>query len=181
MNFKEAKKKLIFKRIVGLSVAVPALISTVISILRMLYFRLDDGSNMGSMIAKPFKALSLWLYENTTPLLSLFWEHSPVPNPRYFSDSQNFYFVAIYLFFFVGLAFLASGKKLSIRLVSINQKIEDQLIEESIKGSTARTRHQIEESTEIPSSSIFSQLHQLYISPVITAVVGALIIKLLGA
>ena len=71
-------------------------------------------------------------------------------------------------------------KKLSIRLRKINEKIENQVIEESIKGSVRRTREQIESETIIPANSIFTQIHQLYLAPVITAVVGAIVLNLIG-
>jgi len=180
VNFKEAQKKVVEKRVIGAVISVPTIISTAVSFLKMLYFRLDDGTQIGSAIARPFKQLVYWIYENTQ-FLGVFWQHSPTPNQINLSDSQNLYFLVIYILFFVGLAFAASGNKLSRRLYKINQKIENQLIEESIKGSGRRSRSQIEESTQVPSSTIFSQLHQLYIAPIITAVVGAIIIKIVGA
>lgn len=179
MNFKEAKSKAFNKKLLGAAIAVPSIISTVISFLKMAYFRLDDGSQLGGMIARPFKQLVSWIYENTQ-FLKLFWSNSPTPNHMDLPESDNVYFIIIYMLVFVGFAFYASGKKLSVRLAKINEKIENQLIEESIKGSAARSREEIERITEIPSSSIFKQLHQLYLAPVVTAVVGALLIKLLG-
>lgn len=179
MNFKEAKSRAFNKKLLGLAIVVPAIVSTIISSFKMIYFRLDDGSQLGGVIARPFKQLISLVYENTQ-LLNLFWRNSPIPNHMDFSEPDNVYFITIYMLFFVGLAFYASGKKLSIRLTKINEKIENQIIEESIKGSAARSREEIEGSTEIPSSSIFKQLHQLYVAPIVTAVVGALLIKLLG-
>lgn len=176
MNFKEAQKKVVSKRVIGALIAVPAITSTAVSFLKMLYFRLDDGSQLGSAIARPFKQLVYLIYENTQ-FLGVFWKHSPTPDQINLSDSQNIYFLAIYILFFVGLAFIASGNKLSRRLYEINQKIEEQLIEESIKGSEGRSRMQIEDSTQAPTSTIFSQLHQLYIAPIVTAVVVAIIIE----
>ncbi|MFB2649401.1 YniB family protein [Shewanella mangrovisoli] len=179
VNFHEAKSKALFKKIVGVVIALPAIISTAISVLKMLYFRLDDGTKFGSAIAKPFKQLVQLIYENTH-ILNLFWQHSPTPDLADFLNRQNLYFFAVYVLFFVGLAYFSSGGQLSRRLRKISQKIEDQLIEESIKGSASKNRQQIEESIEVPSSTIFSQLHQLYFAPVITAVVGAIILKLMG-
>jgi len=93
---------------------------------------------------------------------------------------QNVYFLSIYFLIFVGLAFYASGGKLNRRLRKINQKIEDQLIAESIKGEGGRNRQQIEESVDIQSSTIFSQIHQLYIAPIVVAVVGGIFMKVAG-
>ncbi|WP_089724636.1 YniB family protein [Candidatus Thiosymbion oneisti] len=58
--------------------------------------------------------------------------------------------------------------------------MEDQIIEESVKGQKARTREQIERETEIPSSSIFSQFHQLYLAPIVVGIILALLLKLMG-
>ena len=95
-------------------------------------------------------------------------------------DSQNLYFITIYVLLFIGLAFLSSGRRLSIQLANINKSIENQMIEESIRGNYARSREQIEQSTQIPSLNVFSQFHQYYLAPLITAVIGAIIIKLIG-
>ncbi|MBJ6923033.1 YniB family protein, partial [Vibrio cholerae] len=57
MNFYEAKRKSILYRVVGFTIVVPCAISTVISFLKMIYFRLDDGSKFGSAFAAPFKNL----------------------------------------------------------------------------------------------------------------------------
>ncbi|GCF89241.1 YniB family protein [Shewanella sp. M-Br] len=179
MNIKEAKKKAAVKIVIGVVIALPSIVSTVISFLKMIYYRLDDGTQFGSALARPFKQLVIWVYEHTQPL-SVFWKHSPIPDHMNLSEPKNVYFIFIYMLFFVGIAFLASGKKLNIRIAKINEKIEDQLIEESIKGYNARSREQIEASTQVSSSSIFSQLHQLYLAPLVTAVIGAIIIKALG-
>ena len=179
MNFKEARKKSARRRALGAAIAIPAIISTGVSFLKMLYFRLNDGTQLGSMIARPFKELIERIYQNTQ-YLNLFWESSPTPNHMSLSEPHNFYFLVIYLLIFVGFAFYASGTKLSSRLAKINEKIENQLIEESIKGTGARSREDIERSTEIPSNSIFSQIHQLYLAPIVTGVIGAVLVKALG-
>jgi hypothetical protein len=179
VNFKGAKNKSIRSRVLGAAIIGPAIISSSVSFLKIIYYRLDDGTRLGSIIAQPFKDLTSWVYQNT-PYLNFFWENSPVPDHLNLSNMQNFYFLAIYLLVFIGFAFYASGTKLSSRLATINEKIENQLIEESIKGAGARSREDIERSTEIASNSIFSQIHQLYLAPVVTGVVGAALIKILG-
>lgn len=179
MNFNEARNKIVLKWLIGLVLALPAFISTVISIFKLLYFRLDDGSQMGGMISKPFKQIVYWIYEQTQ-FLNFFWINSPTPNQMEPVNIENAIFLFIYVLLFVGMAFIGSGHKLNRRLQIINRKIEDQLIEEAIKGSAGRTREQIEHSTMIPSSSIFNQVHQLYIAPIITAVVVAIVLKLVG-
>ena len=147
--------------------------------LKMIYFRLDNGSQLGGMIARPFQNLVSFIYEHTQ-FLNIFWKISPTPNHLQLSEIGNIYFIGIYLMVFVGAAFYSAGVKLSRRLDGIKEKIENQVLEESIKGEKARSREEIENSTEIPTSSVFSQIHQLYLAPVITGIIGAVLLKILG-
>lgn len=179
MNFHEAKSKVWTYKVIGVLIALPAITSTIISMLKMLYFRLENGTAMGAAIARPFKQLVHVVYENTQAL-TLFWQRSPTPTLDELLSKQNFYFLAVYFLVFVGLAFFTSGGKLNRRLRMINQKIEDQLIAESIRGDGCRNRQQIEESIEVPSSTIFSQFHQLYLAPIVVAVVGGVFMKVAG-
>jgi YniB-like protein len=179
VKYKDARKKSIRKRLLGVALSTPAIISTAISLLKMIYFRLDDGSQLGVIISHPFKVIVAWIYENTQ-FFSFFWEKSPIPNQVKPLQVENAYFIAIYLVVFVGFAFYSSGAKLAKRLNEIDEKIENQLIEESIKGVRARSREEIERSTEIPPFSIFSQFHQLYLSPIVTGIIVAVILKVAG-
>ncbi len=115
MNFHEAKSKVWTYKIIGVLIALPAITSTIISMLKMLYFRLEDGTAMGAAIARPFKQLVSLVYENTQALV-LFWQHSPTPILNDLMSRQNAYFLAVYLLFFVGLAFYSSGGRLNRRL-----------------------------------------------------------------
>ena len=180
MNLKQAKQKVVTTRVVGVAISVPALVSTVISLLKMIYLRIDDGTQLGSTIARPIQALVSLVYENTERFLGWFWEHSPTPDPMHLTKLENGYFLAIYLLIFLGMALFSSGNKLARRLNDINQKVEDQTIMESIRGSEARTREQIENEVEIPPSSIFSQFHQLYLAPIVVGIIIALSLKFLG-
>ncbi|MDA0149539.1 YniB family protein [Vibrio sp. LaRot3] len=179
MNFYEAKRKSILYRIVGFTIVVPCVVSTVISFLKMIYFRLDDGSRLGSAFAAPFKNLVAFIYQNTE-FLMIFWEKSPTPNHMHLAEPDNIPFIIIYLTIFVGLTFWGLGKQLSVRLRKIRKKIEDQIIEESVKGSVARTHSEIAETVYIPNSGMFSNIHKLYVAPIIVAVLGAILVKVLG-
>ena len=110
MNFHEAKSKVWTYKIIGIFIALPAITSTVISILKMLYFRLEDGTAIGAAIARPFKQLVQVVYENTQALI-LFWQRSPTPTLDELLSKQNFYFLTFYILVFVGLAFFTSGGK----------------------------------------------------------------------
>ncbi len=180
MNITDAKKEIIIKRIIGALIGITGLISTIISLLKMLYFRIDVGTPLGGVIAKPFKLLIGWGYKNTQPFLSWFWHNSPVPDHLNLATSENAYFICIYILIFVGIALFTSGNKLARRLGKIREKIEDQIIEESMKGKNQRSFKQIESETEIPKTSIFSQFHQLYLAPIIVGLIVALLLKLMS-
>ena len=175
MNFHEAKSKVWTYKIIGVLIALPAITSTIISMLKMLYFRLEDGT----AIARPFKQLVSVVYENTQAL-AFFWQRSPTPILDELMSRQNVYFLVFYILVFVGLAFFTSGGNLNRRLRKINQKIEDQLIAESLKGDGGRNRQQIEDSIDVQPSTIFSQFHQLYLAPIVVAVVGGILMKIAG-
>lgn len=179
MHYQEARKRSIVKKILGAAIAIPALISTVISFLKMVYFRLDDGTQFGAALARPFKQAVSWIYEQTQFLI-FFWDHSPVPDQLNLSEVQNLYALIIYSGIFVGVALYASGRKMAARLAVINEKIEDQLIEESVKGANGRSREEVERTTAIPSNSVFAQAHQLYLAPVIVGVIVAAVVAILG-
>lgn len=179
MQYQEAKKRSIVKRVIGAAVVFPALISTVISFLKMLYFRLDDGTRFGSALARPVKNAVYSVYEQTQSL-SFFWKHSPVPDQFNLSEIQNLYALIIYFSIFVGVALYASGRKLATRLAVIDEKIENQVIEESLKGVHGRSRVEIERSMAIPSNSVFTQAHQLYLAPIIVGVLVAVLVGVLG-
>ena len=179
MNIQQARQKVLVKRIVGTAISASSVLSTAVSLLKMLYFRLDDGTQFGGMLAKPFKELVYWIYQNTYQSFGWFWEYSPTPNFKDLADYENGLFLTIYLLVFVGFAFIASANILAERLKRIRSKIEDQIIEESMRGQNTRTREQIERETDIPPSSIFSQFHQLYFAPIVVGVIAALLLKLL--
>lgn len=99
------------------------------------------------------------------------------PDPQNPLSKEGLTFGLIYLGIFVGAALYGSGAELKARIRRIKREIEDQLIKESIAGTSKRSRTQIEDAIEIPSGSIWKQWHELYLAPIITAIVGALILK----
>ena len=146
----------------------------------MLYFRVDDGTQLGGMIGRPLKMLVSWTYDNTQQYIGWFWRHSPTPDIANIWNPENGYFLVAYFLIFIGMAFWASGGRLADRLCDVNKKIEDQIIVESIRGEKARSREQMQKETEIPRHSIFLQFHQLYLAPIIVGIILAMLIKLLG-
>ncbi|MNF60581.1 hypothetical protein D3C84_422020 [compost metagenome] len=178
MSFSDAKKRATIKFYVGALITIPALASTVISMLKMFYFNLDDGTALAGRLVGAIRSFVGLIYEHTS-LLKPLWIYSPTPDFTQFTSTENIKFFIIYLLIFVGFAFIASAKKLFKRLQVIRERIEDQLISESIKGAVARSREEIEASVQMPRSSIFSQAHSLYLAPLATTIIGALVLKLL--
>jgi len=180
VNYKEAKQKIVIKKLLYTLLYIVGLVSTAISILKMLYFKIGDEAIFGSIISAPVKRIVHFIYENTRKYINIFWDYSPAPDITNIFELGNLYFIFVYLLIFIGFALYSSGSKLAKRLKNINIDIEDQLIKESIKGNDARTRKEIENQINIPKQGIFDQVHLLYLAPIITAVVGGVILKLLG-
>lgn len=67
-----------------------------------------------------------------------------------------------------------------MRLKKIDLDIQNQLIQESMRGNTIRSRVEIEKNTSISNYSIFSQVHQLYLSPLIVTVIAGIFLKLIS-
>ena len=179
MHYRQAVKQSIIKRIFGSFVFLLGAVSSAISFLRMLYFNFDDGTAIGGAIAKIFQKIVYAIYEHTQ-FLNFFWEHCPTPSLNQLNTHDNLYFIVLYISIFIGIALYSSGKKLAIRLKAINEMIEDQLIRESLRGEMARSRREIESTMSVENSSIFSQVHQLYIAPLVITIVGGILLKLLG-
>ncbi|MCP4614403.1 MAG: yfeABCD locus regulator [Planctomycetes bacterium] len=168
------------KRALGLFIGLIAATSLIISLLKYLYFRIDDGTRLGSAVATPFKNLVAGIYEQTQ-FLSPFWKLSPVPDLQDVLSGGNVAFLLTYVLLFVGLALKASGDSLAKRLSKIRNQIENQLIKESVRGEYARSRIEIEESIQISDSSIFHEAERLYLAPIATAIIAGVILHNIGA
>ncbi|WP_329603457.1 YniB family protein [Plesiomonas shigelloides] len=93
-----------------------------------------------------------------TDCLSLFWNNSPVPDLGSLTSTNSLDFFAVYIMSFIGSAVKNSGAKLSSRLVKTGEQIEDQLMEDQIKGVSSRLRAEIRSTLSIPDYSSFRQL-----------------------
>lgn len=179
MTYDEAKKKIFIKWLLGMPIVITASVSSAVSVLKMFYFGLDNGDQFSSMLAQPIKRLVYLVYENTH-FLDYFWVHSPTPVPRELLTSSNIAGLAIYLCIFLGMGLIGSARSLSARLSEINKEIENELIRESVKGNTPRRRQEIQEQISVPKPGWLSQLHTLYLAPIIVGLVVAVIAKLTG-
>jgi len=146
----------------------------------MLYFNFHDGTGIFGALAKIFQKLVYLIYENTQ-FLDIFWDNCPTPTLNQLNVQDNIYFILLYGLIFIGSALYSSGKKLSIRLDEISTIIDNQLIHASISNSeVTRIREEMRNNTNINDSSIFSQIHQLYIAPFIITIIGGVVLKLSG-
>ena len=92
-----------------------------------------------------------------------------VPDLGSLTRTNSLYFFAVYIMIFIGSAVKNSGAKLSSRLFKTGEQIEDQLMEDQIKGVTSRSRAEIRNTLSIPDYSIFRQLLWEIIPFVITS------------
>lgn len=157
MNYKNAVVLAVCKRLIGWILLITGMLSTLVSILKFLSLHIDNGSMAAAFLADPYKQLYIFVY-GKTDFLSFFWNNSPVPDLGSLTSTNSLYFFAVYIMIFIGSAVKNSGAKLSSRLFKTGEQIEDQLMEDQIKGVTSRSRAEIRNTLSIPDYSIFRQL-----------------------
>jgi hypothetical protein len=179
MSYEEAKRRIRIKRLLGIAMLAVALPVTAISLLKFLYFGLDDGGLLFAGIALSLKRMVYVIYERTQ-FLSLVWAHAPIPDLQRLVSTPNFWFLVSYLSIFVGMAIFRSGNELAARLRRIEMQIEDELIRFSMRSGERRTREEMQESIEIRQSPVWGRIHELYLAPVVVGLILAVAAKLLG-
>ncbi|HEI8865265.1 YniB family protein [Serratia sp. AKBS12] len=181
MTYQQAGRIAIIKRILGWLVFIPALLSTLISLLNFIYQHSEKTKGINAVMLD-FVHVMVDMVRFNTPFLNLFWYNSPVPNlDKSLFSGGNLMFILIYFLIFVGLALCASGARMSRQVRFIRERLEDQLILEQAKGSEGLTRVQLEQRITLPHHTIFLQYFPLYILPIVIAVVAYFVIKLLGS
>lgn len=179
MTYQQAGRVAVFKRVVGWVIFIPALLSTLVSLLNFIY-QLDKQTEGINAVMLDFMHVMIDMIRFNTGFLNVFWFNSPVPQMGSGFSSANVMFLVIYILIFVGLALQASGARMSRQVRHIREGLEDQLILEHAKGTEGRSRTQLEEKLTLPHHTIFLQFFPLYILPLIIAVVAYFIIKLVG-
>ena len=179
MNYFEATRSVLLKRVIGLAVLVLCAVVTLISMFKFLYFGFDQGGPLLTGLAQTLKRLVYEVYEKTQYLAPI-WDHAPVPNQKDLLSSGNIFFLIWYLGIFVGLSILRAAHKLAARLRRIDLEIEDELIQQSVRNAPRRNKEQIEESTDVPRQSAWKEIHTLYLAPVVVGLVLLVLGKLLG-
>ncbi|WP_275556037.1 YniB family protein [Mixta sp. Marseille-Q2659] len=176
MTYQQAGRVAIIKRVAGWIIFIPALLSTLVSLLNFMFKHSEKRPGIDAVLLD-FVHVMIDMIRFNTPFLGFFWRNSPVPD---FNGGGNIGFWLIYILIFVGLALQASGARMWRQSRHIKEGIEDMLILERAKGEEGRSRQQLEEKIVVPRHTIFLQIFPLYILPVIIAVAGYFILSLLG-
>lgn len=176
MTYQQAGRVALLKRIAGWIVFIPALISTVISLLGFMEKSREQREGINAVM-QDFAHVMIDMIRFNTGFLQGFWDNSPVPD---FNSGLNVLFWVIYWLIFVGLALQASGARMGRQARYLREGLEDQMILEKARGADGQSRQQLEEKIVVPRHTIFLQFFPLYILPLVIAVAGYLLFKLLG-
>ncbi|WBU47500.1 YniB family protein [Kosakonia pseudosacchari] len=176
MTYQQAGRIAVLKRVLGWVIFIPAVISTIISVLKFMYDHSEKQPGINAVMLD-FAHVIIEMMRFNTPFLNLFWYNSPTPD---FHQSLNIMFWIIYVLIFVGLALQASGARMSRQARFLREGVENQMILEKAKGPEGLTREQIEARIVVPHHTIFLQIFPLYILPVLIIVAGYFFFTLLG-
>ena len=139
MTYQQAGRIAVLKRILGWVIFIPALISTLISLLKFMNTRQENQEGINAVMLD-FTHVMIDMMQANTPFLNLFWYNSPTPN---FNGGVTVMFWVIFILIFVGLALQDSGARMSRQARFLREGVEDQLILEKAKGEEGLTREQI--------------------------------------
>ncbi|PNU32122.1 YniB family protein [Serratia marcescens] len=172
MTYQQAGRIAILKRILGWVVFIPALLSTLISVLGFIYQHSEKTKGINAVMLD-FVHVMVDMVRFNTPFLNLFWYNSPVPDvDKSLFSGANLMFIIIYILIFV------VGHR--ARRPALDKLRVNQMILEQAKGSEGHTRQQLEERITLPHHTIFLQYFPLYILPIVIAVIAWFVIRLLG-
>lgn len=176
MTYQQAGRIAILKRIAGWVIFIPALISTLISLLKFMYEHSAKQPGIDAVMMD-FVHVMVEMMRFNTPFLNIFWYNSPLPD---FHNGLNILFWVIFALIFVALALQDSGARMSRQARFLREGVNDQLILEKAKGPDGLTREALEARVQVPHHTIFVQIFPLYILPVIVIVIGYFVLKVLG-
>ncbi|MBK5142177.1 hypothetical protein I2494_00330 [Budviciaceae bacterium BWR-B9] len=179
MTHQQASTVALIKRIAGIVIFIPALISTVISVLKYL---VEPKTNMQEMTAMimDFVQVIIKIVRQYTSFLEYFWGNSPIPDISNWSASGSVWFIVIFLLMFIGLALQASGARLAKRVYNVREGVRERAILEAMNGDEARSFKDLEKLISIPNTSIFAQFGLLYVSPVLWGIFIYIILYLIN-
>lgn len=176
MTYQQAGRIAVLKRVAGWVIFIPAVISTLISVLKFMYDHSEKQPGINAVMLD-FAHVMIEMVRFNTPFLNVFWFNSPTPD---FHLKMNVVFWIIYALIFIAMALQASGARMSRQVRFLREGVEDQMILEKAKGDEGLTREQIESRIVVPHHTIFLQIFPLYVLPVIIIVAGYFFFSLLG-
>lgn len=176
MTYQQAGRIAVLKRVLGWVIFIPAVISTLISVLKFMYDHSEKQPGINAVMLD-FAHVMIEMMRFNTPFLNFFWFNSPTPN---FHQQANVGFWVIYALIFIAMALQASGARMSRQTRFLREGVEDQLILEQAKGPDGMSREQIESRIVVPRHTIFLQIFPLYVLPVVIIVAGYFFFSLLG-
>ncbi|TCV99714.1 YniB family protein [Biostraticola tofi] len=179
MTYQQAGRLAVIKRLAGWIIFIPALLSTLISLLKFIYQYSVPDKGINAVMADFFHVIIDMLRFNTS-FLNVFWYNSPEPDFKTSLFAGNMAFWLIFMLMFIGLALQSSGARMSRQVRHIREGVEDHMILEQAKGSNGQSRAEIENKIVMPRHTILLQIFPLYILPIIIAVIGYFAFKLLG-
>jgi len=176
MTYQQAGRIAILKQVAGWVIFIPAVISTIISLLKFMYDHSEKQAGINAVMLD-FAHVMIEMMRFNTPFLNIFWFNSPTPD---FRQGLNIGFWIIYALIFVALALQASGARMRRQARFVREGVEDTLILEKAKGAEGMTREQIESRIVVPNHSIFRQFFPLYVLPVLLIIASYFFFSLLG-
>ena len=176
MTYQQAGRIAILKRIAGWIIFIPALISTLISVLKFMYEHSAKQPGTDAVMMD-FVHVMVDMMRFNTPFLNVFWYNSPQPD---FHNGLNVLFWIIFALIFIALAMQDSGARMARQAKHLREGVEDQLILEKAKGAEGLSREALEARVEVPRHTIFVQFFPLYVLPIIVIVIGYFVLKVLG-
>lgn len=176
MTYQQAGRIAILKRILGWVIFIPALISTLISVLKFMYDHSEKQPGIDAVMMD-FAHVMIEMMRFNTPFLNFFWYNSPTPN---FQQGLNVMFWGIFVLVFIALALQDSGARMSRQAKFLREGVNDQMILEKAKGEEGMTREALEAKIKVPHNTIFLQIFPLYILPIVVIVIGYFFFKVLG-
>ncbi|WP_318389522.1 YniB family protein [Enterobacter sp.] len=176
MTYQQAGRIAVLKRVLGWVIFIPAVISTIISVLKFMYEHSEKQPGINAVMLD-FAHVMIEMMRFNTPFLNFFWYNSPLPD---FRQQANIGFWVIYILIFVSLALQASGARMSRQARFLRESVEDQMILENAKGAQGMSREEIESRIVVPRHTILVQVFPLYVLPIVIVVAGYFFFKLLG-
>ncbi|SAJ08078.1 putative regulatory protein [Klebsiella aerogenes] len=176
MTYQQAGRIAVIKRILGWVIFIPAVLSTLISVLKFMYEHSEKKPGIDAVMMD-FAHLMIEMVRFNTPFLNFFWYNSPLPE---FKHALNIGFWIVYALVFVGMALQASGARMGRQAKFLREGVEDQLILEQAKGAEGLSREQLAERIVVPRHTILKQYFTLYVLPIVVIVIGYVFFSLLG-